>query len=55
MHYMGMLEDSIIKPSKHCLKKERAGGDQNTMEGMNLFKVHLTHIWNYHNETPLYY
>jgi hypothetical protein len=27
----------------------------NIIEGVNLFKVHCTHIWNYHNETPTFY
>jgi hypothetical protein len=25
------------------------------IEGVNLLKVHCTHLWNYHNEAPLYY
>jgi hypothetical protein len=25
------------------------------MEGVKLFKVHCTHVWNYQNEPPLYY
>jgi hypothetical protein len=37
---------------KPCLKKE-GGGNGTVMEGVNLFKVHCTHGWNYHNEPPL--
>jgi hypothetical protein len=31
------------------------GVNENIMERVNLFKVHCIHIWNYHNEIPLYY
>jgi hypothetical protein len=25
------------------------------VEGLNLFMVYCTHVWNYHNEIPLNY
>jgi hypothetical protein len=33
-------------------KGERRNGN---MEGVNPFKVHCMHAWNYHNEIPSYY
>jgi hypothetical protein len=41
-------EDNKMKPTKHCGVKEY-------IEEVNLFKVHCMHLWNYHNETLLYY
>jgi hypothetical protein len=32
---------------------EGGGGNGNIMEVANLFKVHCTHVWDYHNK-PLY-
>jgi hypothetical protein len=43
-----------MKPTTLLEKGEgREGGNGNIMEGMNLFKVHCTHVWNYHSEVPL--
>jgi hypothetical protein len=42
-----------IKPTKHCANREQVeGGNDNIMEGVNLFKIYCTHGWNYHNELP---
>lgn len=49
MYYV--LKNSIMKPTEDCIKK--GGENGNLMEAMNLFKVYSTHIWNYHNETPM--
>jgi hypothetical protein len=46
-----MSEDSIMKPTKYCLKERSEGG--NLEEEMNWIKVHCMHLWKYHNETPL--
>jgi hypothetical protein len=36
-----MFRDSIMKPTQHCLKnKEKIGGNENTVEGVNMLKVH---------------
>jgi hypothetical protein len=50
-------KDNIMKLTKHYLKKsgEKGGDYWNTIEGVNLFKAHCTHLWNYHNETPWFY
>jgi hypothetical protein len=49
-------EDSIMKPTKHCLRKERKERvNGNITEGVNLFKLHCTHVWNYHDEILSYY
>jgi hypothetical protein len=49
-------KESIIKPTKHCLKKEEERRENGTvMEEVNLFKAHCKHVWNYHNEIPSYY
>jgi hypothetical protein len=54
VHYIYIFKDSIIKPTKYCLKRQGEERENaNIMEGMNLFKVLCTHVWNYHNETPL--
>jgi hypothetical protein len=50
--YIGGSNEPQYKLSE---KQEEAGGKANVTEGVNLFKVHCTKIWNYHNETPLYY
>jgi hypothetical protein len=39
-------EDSIMKPIEHFEQEE--GGN---IKGVNLFKTHIIHLWNYHNET----
>jgi hypothetical protein len=36
-------------------EKGDRGEDGNIVEGMRLLKVHCTHLWNYHNEIPLYH
>jgi hypothetical protein len=42
--YMYMFEDSIMKPTKHCLKRGRESwGSGNIGEGANLFKLQCTH------------
>jgi hypothetical protein len=33
----------------------RQRGNGNIMEVRKLFSLHCTHVWNYHNETHLYY
>jgi hypothetical protein len=39
-------EDSIMKPTKHCLKRgEGARENKNIMEEVNLFKIHSTHVY----------
>jgi hypothetical protein len=44
-------EDSIMKPTKHCFKTGRRDRTEwNIMVGMNMFKVHCIHLWNYHND-----
>jgi hypothetical protein len=53
---MYIIEDSIMKPTKAVKKKKKKVGERgkaSIMEGMNLFNLHCTYIWNYHNETPL--
>jgi hypothetical protein len=44
---------------KHINIFERVGGKKEREweynGGVNLFKVHCTHLWNYHNETLSYY
>jgi hypothetical protein len=42
-----------MKPTKHCMKRggREGGGKRNIMVGVNLFKLHYTHVWNYHKET----
>jgi hypothetical protein len=48
-------EDSIMKPIEHCLKKQgEARGKKEYNGGVNLFKVHRMHVWNYHSELPMY-
>jgi hypothetical protein len=39
-----------MKATRHSLKKRERNG--NIMEGVNLFKVHCMHVWNYPNEIP---
>jgi hypothetical protein len=42
-HYIYTYENSIMKPTKHCLKKrEEEEENGNIMERVNLFKVHST-------------
>jgi hypothetical protein len=39
------------------MKNEEEGreeGDENIVEGLSLFKVHHTHVWNHHNEISFY-
>jgi hypothetical protein len=49
-------EDSIIKPTKRCLKKGRGQrGNGNTVQGMSLFKVRCMHVWCCHNKAPSFY
>jgi hypothetical protein len=31
------------------------GGIENIMEGVNMFKAHCPHVWNYQNEIPAYH
>jgi hypothetical protein len=51
--YIYTHEDSTTKPTKHSLKERGGEGeDGNTMEGVNLFKVHCTYVWSYYNEVP---
>jgi hypothetical protein len=42
-------------PNTVCKREKEGGENGNTMEEMNLFKVHCTHVWNYHNEILSYY
>jgi hypothetical protein len=52
------FEDSLMKPTKHYLKDGGRGTGIREWKcngGFNVFKVHCTHIWNYHNKIPLYY
>jgi hypothetical protein len=53
--HIHMYEDSIMKPTKYCLKRggERKEGYGNVIEAVNLFKVHCMHLRNYHH--TLYY
>jgi hypothetical protein len=43
-------EDSRMKPTKHCLKKE-GEEEWEYSGGMNFFKVHCMPVW----KIPLYY
>jgi hypothetical protein len=52
VHYIYMYEDSIIKPTKHCLKSREREKRYGSNRWMNLFKVHVAHEWSYHNEIP---
>jgi hypothetical protein len=48
-------KDSIMKLTEHCLKGEESEGEwEYNIEGVNLFKVHCTLVWNYHKEIPSY-
>jgi hypothetical protein len=51
-------EDQTQHNKTHQTLFYRGGGgkgNENIMEGVNLFKVHSTHVWNYHNKIPSYY
>jgi hypothetical protein len=44
-YYIHMYEDSVMKPTKFCLKREEKGGElRNTMVGVNLFRLHSKHL-----------
>jgi hypothetical protein len=53
VHYIDTYEDSIRKPTKHCLK----GGEEKWKygEGVDLFKVHCMHVWNYHGKIQIFF
>jgi hypothetical protein len=58
IHYVYMCKDNIMEPTKHSIKKGRRGREEweyNAGQGLDLFKVHCTHVWNYHNEPSTYY
>jgi hypothetical protein len=44
-----------MSSTKYCLKQGRKKRNRNTMEGVNLFQVLCTHVWNYHINFPSYY
>jgi hypothetical protein len=48
-----LFDDNIRKPSTLFEREEK--GENRAIRGVSFFKVHCTHVWNYHNETPLYY
>jgi hypothetical protein len=52
--YTCAYKDSIMKPTKHCLKKRGRKEDRNILV-RNLFKACWAHVWSYHNELPSYY
>jgi hypothetical protein len=55
MLHIYIYDDSIMKPTQHCLERGREGeGKWEYNGGTNLFKVHFTHVWN-HNEILLHY
>jgi hypothetical protein len=41
VHYIYTYETNIMKPTKHCLKKEQGRGNGNVMEGVNKNKNFL--------------
>jgi hypothetical protein len=41
VEYICKYEDSIVKPTKHCLKR---GGGGYIMKGVNLFKVRCMNV-----------
>jgi hypothetical protein len=47
---MSVYEDSIMKPTKHCLKRGEGMENGNIMEGVSMSKVHCMYEWNYYNE-----
>jgi hypothetical protein len=49
--YMCVSKDSIIQPTKNCLIKG-GSGRTSIMEGLNLYKVQYTHVWNYQMNPP---
>jgi hypothetical protein len=46
MHYVYTYEDSIMKPTKHFLKrgKKIGGRSKNIMEGVSLLKVYHMYL-----------
>jgi hypothetical protein len=46
-----MYIDVCLNPSNTEKGKRREPKNENVKEGVNLFKVHYMHAWNYHNET----
>jgi hypothetical protein len=49
-------EDSIMKPSKHCLKERgRKVGEWEYNGGVDLLKVPCMHVCSDNNEISLYY
>jgi hypothetical protein len=46
IYFIYTCEDTIMKPTKHCLKKVRGGRERNgnIMEAINLFKVYYMHV-----------
>jgi hypothetical protein len=57
MHIYRERERKINETHQILLEKGKGGVREvkNIIEGVNLFKVQGMHIWNFHNETPLYY
>jgi hypothetical protein len=51
----GSMLHTHMKPTKYCLKAGGEKRNENTMEGVNLLKVHCMHVWNYGKEIPSYY
>jgi hypothetical protein len=54
--YIYPYEDNLIKSTNTVYKiGEEAEGEWKYNIGVNLLKVHCTHVWNYHNQIPSYY
>jgi hypothetical protein len=47
------MRKSIMNPSRYAQKGGGGRSYESIIEGMNVIKVHDTHIWNYHYETLL--
>jgi hypothetical protein len=52
----GCLINVNSRRGKHCLNEGRGVRENgNVIDGVTLFRVHCTEVWNYHNEITSYY
>jgi hypothetical protein len=49
------FKNKLMKSTKLSKKGVRIKENENVVEDVSLFKVHCTHVRNYHSETPMYY